>query len=130
MAKTVRYFDSSDGVAVEPGRIVEIATDLPVLDFAPGLTLRPLVGRNLLASFVHCEAGAEAPLDSHVEEQVFIVVEGKFELYLGDRIQLMRPGMAAMIPAHVPHSVRCLNAPGYQIDVFSPPRQAMLDALG
>lgn len=129
MAKTVLCFDSSEEVAQEPGRIVEIATELPVLDFAPDLTLRPLVGRNLLASFVRYEAGAVAPLHSHVEKQVFIAVEGEFEIHLGDVTQRMLPGMAAMIPAHVPHSVRCLNAPGYQIDVFSPSRQATLDAL-
>ncbi len=124
------YFAAPSGVPQEPGRFVAIEADLPALDFAPGLVARPLVGRNLLASFVRYEPNAVAPLHAHEEEQVFIVLEGEIELDLDGERRLMRPGEAALIPAFVPHAARTFDRPAYQIDVFSPPRRAMLDLLG
>ena len=123
------YFDTPSGVPEEPGRYVTVDADLPALDFAPGLVLRPLVGRNLLTSFVRYEPYAEAPLHAHEEEQVFIVLEGELELELGGDKRLLRPGDAALIPAFVPHAARTFERPAYQIDVFSPPRRALLELL-
>jgi quercetin dioxygenase-like cupin family protein len=129
MTEEIGYFAEPSGVAAEPGRYVAIDADLPALDFAPGLVARPLVGRNLMASFVRYEPHSEAPRHAHEEEQVFIVLEGEIELELGDERRLMRPGEAALIPAFVPHAARTLDGPAYQIDVFSPPRKAMLRLL-
>jgi quercetin dioxygenase-like cupin family protein len=124
-----RYFDDATGVPREPGRFVTVDDDLPALDFTPGLVLRPIVGRNLLASWVRYEPHSEAPLHAHEEEQVFVVLEGEIELELDGERRLMRPGQAAIIPAFVPHAARTLDRPAYQLDVFSPPRRAMLDLL-
>jgi hypothetical protein len=33
---------------------------------------------------------------------------------------------AVLLPAWAPYSARSLSAPAYQLDVFSPPRKAML----
>ncbi len=129
MTGETRYFDAPSGVPLEPGRFVTIDADLPRLDFAPGLVLRPLVGRNLLASFVSYQPHAEAPLHAHEEEQVFIVLEGEIELELDGERRLLRPGEAALIPAFVPHAARTFDGPAYQVDVFSPPRRALLDLL-
>ena len=129
MSGDITYFEPPSGAPTEPGRYVRIDADLPALDFAPGLTLRPLVGRNLLTSFVRYEPHAEAPLHAHEEEQVFIVLEGEIELELDGERRLMRPGDAALIPAFVPHAARAQDGPAYQIDVFSPPRRALLDIL-
>jgi quercetin dioxygenase-like cupin family protein len=124
-----RYFDSTSGVPEEPGRFVNVEADLPALDFAPGLVLRPLVGGNLLVSFVRYEPHSEAPLHAHEEEQAFVVLEGEIELELDGVRRLMRPGEAAMIPAFVPHAARTFDGPAHQLDVFSPPRRALLEML-
>jgi quercetin dioxygenase-like cupin family protein len=101
----------------------------PLLELAPGITSRPLVGTNLLASFVRYEPDASAPLHSHSEEQLFVVLDGEIELQLGDERRLMRSGEAALIPAWVMHSARSMSDAAHQLDVFSPPRQAMLDLI-
>lgn len=129
MSSETRYFAESSGVPQERGRFVTIETDLPELDFAPGLVLRPLVGRNLLVSFVRYEANAVAPLHAHEEEQAFIVLEGEIELEIDGERRLMRPGDAAHIPAFVPHAARTFDGPAHQIDVFSPPRRALVEML-
>ncbi len=123
------YFGDSTGTPVAPGRMISVDSDLPEVELAPGIRSRPLVGANLLASFVRYEPNSVAPLHAHEEEQLFMVLEGELEMTLGGEVRLMRPGDAALIPAWVEHSVRSFDAPAYQLDVFSPPRRAMLDAL-
>ena len=121
MSDSIRYFEEASGQATESGRFVGIDKDLPAIAFAPGLLARALVGRNLLASFVSYEPHSHAPLHAHEEEQIFIVMDGEK--------RLMRPGDAALIPAFVPHSARTYDGAAYQIDVFSPPRKALLAML-
>jgi quercetin dioxygenase-like cupin family protein len=123
------YFGRPAGEPAEPGLFLHIADLEPVLELAPGITTRPIVGANLLASFVHYEPNAVAPLHSHVEEQLFMVFEGEIELELSGERRVLRPGDAALIPAWVPHAARAVGGPAYQLDVFSPPRQAMLDMI-
>lgn len=120
------YFENPTGKPSEAGRMVAIDSDLPALQLASGLSARPLLGHNLMASFVRYEADAAAPRHSHVEEQLFVVLEGELELELDGDVRRMRPGDAALIPAWAPHSVRASNGPAYQLDVFSPPRAALL----
>jgi unsaturated pyranuronate lyase len=125
----VSYFDQPTMKPDEPGRYVSIDAIQPVLELVVGIKSRPLVGRNLLASFVRYEPDSTAPLHSHVEEQIFIMLEGEIELEMSGERRLMRPGDAAMIPAWVPHSARSLSSGAYQLDVFSPPRKAMLELI-
>jgi quercetin dioxygenase-like cupin family protein len=125
----VRYFEAPTGHAIEPGSFASIEKLEPQLELAPGVTSRPLVGTNLLASFVRYEPNSVAPLHSHVEEQVFVVLEGEIELEMDGERRIMRVGDAALIPAWVAHSARSLSAKAYQLDVFSPPRKAMLDLI-
>jgi quercetin dioxygenase-like cupin family protein len=123
------YFGRPAGEPGEPGLFLHIADLEPVLELAPGITTRPIVGTNLLASFVRYEPNAVAPLHSHVEEQLFMVFEGEIELELSGERRVLRPGDAALIPAWVPRSARAVGGPAYQLDVFSPPRRAMLDMI-
>lgn len=109
--------------------MVTVEADLTSVELAPGLQSRPLVGRNLLASFVRYAPNTLAPRHAHVEEQLFVVLEGELELDLDGQVRLMLPGDAALIPSWVPHSARSLDRPAYQMDVFSPPRAALLRLL-
>ena len=107
---------------------------IPLLDcaaiVAAGLVLQPLLGSGLMVSFARYEPGAEAPLHAHEEEQVFVVVDGEFDVTLGEETRRMRAGEAAVIPSWVPHGVRASDAgPAAQIDVFCPPREGLLRLL-
>lgn len=125
----VSYFDQPTRKAEEPGRFAVVDELEPVLELAPGISSRPLIGSKLLASFVSYEPDAVAPLHSHAEEQLFVVLDGQLELQLDKELRLMRTGDAALIPAWVPHSVRAVSGPARQLDVFSPPRAALLDLI-
>ena len=125
----MQYFGEATEKPTVPGRMVNVEADLPEVELAPGVRSRPLVGEKLLASFVRYEPNSVAPMHAHQEEQVFVVLEGELEMTLGGEVRLMKAGDAALIPAWVEHSVRSLEAPAYQIDVFSPPRRALLERL-
>ena len=113
----------------EKGRFVSIDTDLPVVEFKKGLYFRPLLGKNVLVNFVRYEPDTEAPLHVHSEEQVTFVLEGEFEFEVAGEKLIMRPGDAVWIPSMVPHAARTGAKTCYQVDVFSPPRQALLDLM-
>ena len=127
--KDVRYFDQPSIDPIEPGRFISVESLEPLLELAPGITSRPLVGSNLMGSFVRYEPDSVAPLHSHIEEQLFLVLEGEIELELSGVSRVMQPGDAALIPAWVPHSAKSGSGGAHQLDVFSPPRQAMLDLI-
>jgi quercetin dioxygenase-like cupin family protein len=122
------YFEAPTQEPSEPGRFFQ-AGALPAIDMIEGLTLRPVVGTNVMVSFVRYEPGVEAPLHAHVEEQIFIALEGEFEMELGGEVRTLRPGDGALIPSWVTHRVKAGPQGGYQIDIFNPPRQGLLDRL-
>ncbi|HKT54589.1 MAG TPA: cupin domain-containing protein [Caulobacteraceae bacterium] len=94
-----------------------------------GLTLRPVQGQNVMLNFARYEPGAEAPRHAHVEEQLFVALEGEFEVDLDGEVRTLGPGGIALIPSWLPHRVAAGAAPAFQLDIFSPPRQGLLDLL-
>jgi quercetin dioxygenase-like cupin family protein len=68
------------------------------------------------------EEGSILPLHSHPHEQLSNVIEGEFEMTIGGETQILKPGNAALIPAHIPHSGRALTFCRI-IDIFSPIRE-------
>lgn len=122
------YFATPTGAPTEAGRFVDVA-ELPVIEVTPGLELRPLLGADVMVSFARYLPNATAPLHAHVEEQIFVALEGGFEVELDGDVRTLHPGQAALIPSWVPHRVTAGPEGGYQIDVFNPPRQGLLDQL-
>lgn len=115
------------GAAQDRGRYFDVDAISPV-EFARGLAFRPVIGERLLVNFVRYEPHSAAPLHAHEEEQVTFVVEGEFEFDLDGDVRTMRVGSAVLIPPHVPHAARTLETTCFEIDVFSPPRRALIDA--
>jgi quercetin dioxygenase-like cupin family protein len=59
-------------------------------------------------TFVHWtfEVGSSIHEHGHPQEEVWQVIEGELEVTVGDETQLAGPGMVAIVPAGVTHSVR------------------------
>jgi quercetin dioxygenase-like cupin family protein len=45
----------------------------------------------------------------HPQEEVYEVVEGELEITIDDVTEVARPGMVAIVPSDVPHSVKALT---------------------
>jgi quercetin dioxygenase-like cupin family protein len=122
------YFSAPTKKPTEAGAYFHV-DELPVLDIVAGLALRPLLATNVMLSFARYEPHAEAPRHAHVEQQVFLMLEGELEMDLDGDVRTMRPGDVAVIPSWVPHRVTAGEAPAFQLDIFCPPRQALLEEL-
>jgi quercetin dioxygenase-like cupin family protein len=129
MTDADRYFarDPEVGEDATGGAYVEVAKDVSAVELVPGLVFRPVVGEQLMASFVRFSPNTEAPVHTHREEQISVVLEGELEFDLAGDRRIMGPGMAVVVPPGVPHGARTHDTSCYEIDIFHPPRQALLE---
>jgi quercetin dioxygenase-like cupin family protein len=111
---------TSTGVFVDP-------TEIPSVEFVPGLRFQPTLGQNSLANLVTFEPHTEAPMHVHVEEQVVVVIDGEFEFTIDGTTRTMRRGDIAVIPPWVPHGAITHEIGCVEVDVFSPPRTTLLE---
>jgi quercetin dioxygenase-like cupin family protein len=111
------------------GAYLEVDEDVAAVEFVPGLVFRPVVGDQLMANFVRFDPDTVAPLHSHEEEQITVVIEGELEFDLAGDRRTMRPGMAVVVPSGVPHGARTHATSCFEIDIFHPPRRVLLETL-
>ncbi len=96
----------------------------PVHELAPGFTgkFASTETGNLGVIRWEIRAGSQLPAHKHPEEQIANVVQGDFELTVGEETKLLHGGDTALIPSNVLHGgvahTDCLV-----IDVFTPARQ-------
>ena len=94
-----------------------------------GLEFQPVLGENVMVNFVRFAPHTEAPLHWHEEEQITFVLEGELEFEVGGDKHILRRGQAVVIPPNVPHGARTREGSCLEVDVFDPPRKALLDAM-
>jgi quercetin dioxygenase-like cupin family protein len=95
--------------------------DVEEREMAPGFRARMVHSENMTFAFWQIDAGAALPEHSHPHEQVFTLLEGEFELTVGDELRVNHPGAVAVIPPNVPHAGRAITDCRI-IDVFHPTR--------
>jgi quercetin dioxygenase-like cupin family protein len=119
------YFDDSGEVSTEPGRFVHV-DDLDPLVVVPGLEFRPVTTDTVMTNFVTFEPDAPAPMHSHSEQQIAIVVSGELTFTVGSETRVMRSGDCVVIPPHVPHGGVAGSNGCTAVDVFTPPRAGIV----
>jgi len=97
-------------------------------EIAKGVMMKPLPGKNVMLSYVELAPGSEVPTHSHPHEQGGMVVEGQFEMWIGDERKTMGPGEMYMIAGGVPHGGRPVGGRAIVLDVFHPLREEYLKA--
>ncbi len=62
-------------------------------------------------SFAHYDVttGCSIHEHHHANEEVWVIIEGQFEVTIGEETQVAGPGAVAVVPPDVPHSVRVLQ---------------------
>jgi mannose-6-phosphate isomerase-like protein (cupin superfamily) len=112
------------GTPTAPGRYVDRTKIVPN-GILPGLSFQPIIGSAALLNFVSYEPQAEAPMHTHEEEQIVLVLEGELLFNVNGHERLMRAGDVAVIPPWVPHGARTLDSTCVQVDFFAPPRPSL-----
>ncbi len=91
-------------------------------EIAKGFRARFVHTESFTLSFIEVVAGSILPEHHHVHEQTSQVVSGEFEMVIGGKTVLLKPGSVVVIPSNVPHSGRALTNCTIQ-DVFCPVRE-------
>lgn len=82
-------------------------------------------GPDLMLVRVEFGAGAVGSIHHHPHRQVTYVVDGRFEVTIGDRREVLSAGDSFFVTAGVEHGARALEA-GTLVDVFTPAREDFL----
>jgi quercetin dioxygenase-like cupin family protein len=94
---------------------------------AEGVEIRVVPGEKMTLVFFYLSPGAKIPVHSHPHEQIGTVLKGSLEFSIGTEKRIVNPGQAYVIPSDVPHSGKILEAPSEIIEVFSPPREDLVN---
>ncbi len=89
----------------------------------PGIHARTFWGENLTLAVVDLEANAVLPTHNHPHEQGGYLLEGEFELTIGDETRTIQAGDLYVIPGGVNHTVKVGSKPTRVLDIFSPVRE-------
>jgi quercetin dioxygenase-like cupin family protein len=95
---------------------------IPAKEVAPGFFSKLIHTQNNTINFIEVKAGCALPLHQHVHEQCSFVIEGKFEMTVGDDTRILDAGLFATIPSNMLHGGKALTDCKL-IDIFSPVRQ-------
>jgi mannose-6-phosphate isomerase-like protein (cupin superfamily) len=86
-------------------------------------------GLACIAGFSVIEPGAGAPLHAHKDvDEVFILLEGRLDLRLGDERRLVEANHTIAIPAGVPHAFVAVGPLSVRMFTFMPRHRAIADA--
>ena len=103
--------------------------DLRELEVAPGVRIRAVAGAGLMLSYVTLDPNSVAEEHTHDEEQMGIVLSGSCTFVLDGDERELSEGDVYHAPSGVPHGARTGETVCIILDVFSPPRVALLDLL-
>jgi unsaturated pyranuronate lyase len=122
------YFDQSGEASSAAGRWASF-NELPAINLVPGLTFQPVTTESVMANFVTFAPDAVADMHHHSEQQIAIVLGGELIFTVGGDTRTMRQGDCVVIPPHVPHGGHAGPDGCTVIDVFTPPRAGIVDAM-
>lgn len=97
-------------------------SDLNERELIPGFHVRLMHTDRMTVAHFRIERGASLPSHFHAHEQITNILEGQFEMTVGDETRICGPGDVVVIPGHTPHHGRALSD-CYLIDVFQPTRE-------
>jgi len=90
---------------------------------APGFLVRAISGKNIMLCDVTLQPHSESPLHSHPVEEMAIILEGEFDMKMGDESQLLKQGDVYHVPPDTIHGGVTHELGTVMISVFSPPRK-------
>ena len=100
--------------------------DLPVKSPLMGTRFRVLGGERMSLSHVDLEPNVVVPEHAHPHEQITVVLEGELRFSIEGEETVLTPGMVAVVPPNARHASQAGPQGARVLDVFSPPREDLL----
>ncbi len=97
-------------------------SDIATKEVAPGFFSKLIHTDTNTINFIDVKAGSSIQRHRHINEQCSFAIEGKFEFIINDELQVLEPGLFAIIPPNVWHSGTAITDCKL-IDIFSPARE-------
>ncbi len=91
-------------------------------EIAPGFRARMVHAEHMTVAHWNITQGSSLPEHSHPHEQYSILLEGQFELTVGDETEVLSPGLVAVIPGGITHGGTALTDCRI-VDIFHPVRE-------
>jgi quercetin dioxygenase-like cupin family protein len=101
----------------------EFPGDFKEIEPEKGFLARVVCGENLMFSHVTLEPHTVASLHTHAQEQMGIILEGEFEMTIGEEKRLLKKGDMYRVPPNTVHGGLTHGKSALVLDVFSPPRE-------
>ena len=90
-------------------------------EIMPGFHGRFVHSDGMTVAHWRIDAGIELPSHTHPQEMIINLMEGTFELTVGDESRTLEPGAVVVIPGDVPHSGKAITDCRI-VDVWHPRR--------
>lgn len=97
-------------------------SDIDTKEVAPGFFSKLIHTDTNTINFIDVKKGSSIHRHRHINEQCSFAIEGKFEFIINDVLQVLEPGLFAIIPPNVWHSGTAITDCKL-IDIFSPARE-------
>ncbi|MBA4851325.1 cupin domain-containing protein [Emticicia sp. BO119] len=97
-------------------------SELALIEVITGFKARFVHTDKLTLAYWEIEKGAILPMHAHIHEQITTVLEGRFELTIGQETKVYENGLLAVIPPNVIHRGKALTDCKIY-DVFYPVRE-------
>jgi len=98
--------------------------DFKEFEPAPGFLVRVVSGERLMLAYAALQPHSKALLHNHSEEQMGIILEGEFEMTIGNETRLLKKEDMYLVPSNVTHGGVTHSKSVLVLDAFSPPREA------
>ena len=83
---------------------------LKVLERLPGWKGRYFDSESMTFGHYEFDAGSSIHEHSHLNEEVWNIIEGRLEVTIEDEVQVAGPGAVALVPPNTRHSVKALTS--------------------
>ncbi len=90
---------------------------------APGFSVRPISGERLMLCDVTLQPRSESPMHTHSSEEMGIIIEGEFDMTIGEEKKLLKKGDIYLVPPLAVHGGVTHEKAVRMVSAFSPPRR-------
>jgi quercetin dioxygenase-like cupin family protein len=96
--------------------------DIKTQEIAPGFFSKLIHTENNTINFIEVAAGCSVKLHQHIHQQCSFVIEGEFEMTIGDETRVLTPACFAIIPSNAVHGGTAITNCKL-VDIFDPVRE-------